>query len=108
MIETPSLKYLKELSNGNRNFELRIFKLLLEELPVEYTVYQTAISKKNYYWASESVHKIKHKIAFFQMRESLRLAEKHEVALMSGNLKYQSEFQEIISNILKFIPEMDC
>lgn len=106
-METPSLMYLKELSNGNRNFELKIFKLLLEELPNEYNSYQTALSTQNFYWASEIVHKIKHKIAFFQMREALRLAEKHEVALLSGNLNYQLDFQEIISNILKFLPETD-
>ncbi|WP_051315832.1 hypothetical protein [Algoriphagus vanfongensis] len=106
-METPSLRYLKELSSGNKNFELKIFKLLLDELQKEYTEYQTAISDKKYYLASEIVHKMMHKIAFFQMRKSLLLAEKHELALMSGTLKYQSEFQETICNILKLTPEQD-
>lgn len=104
-METPSLRYLKELSNGNKDFELKIFKLLLDELPTEYSTYQHAIRTKNYYWASEIVHKIKNKIALFEMSDSLSLAEQHEVALLSGNLKYELDFQEIITEILKFIPE---
>ncbi len=104
-METPSLRYLKELSNGNKNFELKIFKLLLDELPTEYSTYQNAIRIENYFWAAEIVHKIKNKIAFFQMREALSLAEKHEVALLTGNLKYELDFQEIIKEILKFLPE---
>ena len=104
-METPSLWYLKELSNGNEKFESKIFKLLLDELPNEYSSYQNAIKTQNYYWASEIVHKIKHKVAFFQMPEALMLTEKHEAALLEGSLNYQLDFQEIINNILKFIPE---
>ena len=104
-MEIPSLLYLKELSKGNKNFEMKIFKLLIDELPAEYATYQHAISTHNYYWAADVVHKIKHKVAFFQMKEALTLTEKHETALMSGNLNYQLDFQEIISNILKFLPE---
>lgn len=104
-METPSLRYLKELSNGNKDFEMKIFNLLLEEFPTEFSIYQNAIRVENYYWASEIVHKIKNKIALFEMREALALAEKHEVALLSGNLKYELDFQEIITEILKFIPE---
>lgn len=104
-METPSLRYLKELSNGNQKFENKIFKLLLDELPNEYSSYQNAISTQNYYWASEIVHKIKHKVAFFQMKEALSLTEKHETALLAGNLNYELDFQDIISNILKFLPE---
>ncbi|SMP36148.1 hypothetical protein SAMN06265367_11238 [Algoriphagus winogradskyi] len=104
-METPSLTYLKDLSKGNKNFEMKIFKILLDELPAEYETYQHAIKTQNYYWAADIVHKIKHKVAFFQMKEALSITEKHETALIAGNTNYQLEFQEVLSNILTFLPE---
>lgn len=104
-METPSLHYLKELSCGNKLFEKKILKLLIEELPMEYNTYQQAIDSNNYFWASETVHRIKHKIAFFQMQNALNVTEKHEFALRSGKLNFQEEFQDIVTKILKFLPE---
>tara|TARA_R110002020_G_scaffold170310_6_gene359875 strand:- start:248 stop:571 length:324 start_codon:yes stop_codon:yes gene_type:complete len=104
-MEAPSFRYLKELSNGNRKFELKIIKILIEELPSEYSSYQNALGARNFYLASEIVHKIKHKVAFFQMDKAFSLTEKHENALLAGNLNYQLDFQDIIGNILKFLPE---
>lgn len=104
-METPSSRYLKEMSNGNRNFEIKVFNLLLNELPKEYNTYQKAIRTKNYYWAFEIVRKINHKIILFEMWEAQSLLEKHEEALITGELKYHKEFQNIINRLLKFSPE---
>lgn len=78
----------------------------MDELPEEYKTYENALNSKNFFWASEIVHKIKHKIAFLQMDQSYEISEKHELALREGKLKYQTEFIEIISKILKFLT--DC
>lgn len=104
-METPSLDYLKELSCGNKLFEKKILNLLMEELPLEFDAYQQAIQAKNLFLASETVHKIKHKIAFFQMKHALNVTEEHEIALRSGKLNFQVEFQDIVTKILKFLPE---
>ncbi|MBN3582452.1 Hpt domain-containing protein [Algoriphagus aestuarii] len=105
-MDNPSLVYLHSLSNGNESFKNRIIQLFIEELPEELSLYEKALSSKNLFWASEIVHKIKHKIAFLQMEESLEVSEKHELALREGKLKYQREFLDIISKILKFLT--DC
>lgn len=105
-IETPSLQYLHSLAKGNGQFENKIIKVLIKELPYEYEVYQKAIKSKNYFFASESVHKIKHKIAFFQMKNAYSLAEAHELSLREGQLIYQGEFLEIITKIINFLS--DC
>lgn len=104
-METPSLNYLKELSDGNPVFEKKIFKILMEELPLEFKSYQNELNKQNYFYAAEFVHKIKHKIAFFQMSAAFDIAEEHEFALMRGDLKYEKDFQEIITKILNFLPK---
>tara|TARA_R110002020_G_scaffold437949_1_gene648302 strand:+ start:600 stop:914 length:315 start_codon:yes stop_codon:yes gene_type:complete len=104
-VETPSSRYLKEFSNGNRNFEMKILNILLEELPKEYFTYEKAVMSKNFFWASEIVCRIKHKIVFFEMWKALSLIEKHEEALIIGDLKHHNEFQKIISSLLNFLPE---
>lgn len=103
-MENPSLNYLQNLAKGNDQFKSKIIQLLINELPEEYQLYSHALDSKNYFWASEIVHKIKHKIAFFQMEESYSLTEKHEQALREGKLNYQVEFIEIITKILNFLP----
>ena len=66
---------------------------------------ENAIRTKNFYWAADIVNKIKQKVAFFQMHASVSISEEHESSLRSGKLKYQSDFQEIVTKILKFLPE---
>ncbi|MBN7816327.1 hypothetical protein [Algoriphagus pacificus] len=103
-MENPSLNYLQNLANGNDQFKSKIIQLLIDELPQEFERYNQAMDSKNYFWASEIVHKIKHKIAFFQMEKSYRITEDHENSLREGKLKYQVEFIEIITKILNFLP----
>lgn len=103
-VEDPSLNYFHYLSNGNEQFKSKIIQLLIDELPEEVKQYTKALESKNFYWASEIVHKIKHKIAFFNMEESYRITEDHELALREGKLKNQVEFLEIITIILNFLP----
>lgn len=104
-MENPSLEYLQKLSKGNEQFKIKIIQLLIDELPEEFEKYKQALNSKNYYWASEIVHKIKHKIAFFQMENSYQITLNHENSLKEGKLKYQVEFIEIITKILNFLPK---
>ena len=104
-MERPSLKYLKTLSNGNEKFEVKILRILITELPEELDNYKKALKAENYFWAAEIVHKINHKIAFFQMEQGFVLANQHELDLRDGKLNNQEEFLEIVTKILKFLPE---
>lgn len=104
-METPSFRYLKELSKTNREFEMKISNLILEELSKEYSTYQKANITKNFYWALEILSKMKHKIVYFEMWDAISLSEKHEEALIIGKLKYQNEFEGIINGLLKFLPQ---
>ncbi len=101
----PSMTYLDELSGGNEEFKKKIVKIILAELPEEYTLYKHAIAGGNYFWASEIVHRIIQKIAFFQLEESYKKVEKHEKYLREGNLKYHPYFNEVVAKILNFLPK---
>lgn len=82
---------------------MRIIKIILNELPKDFDLYHYALSLNNYFWAAEIVHRIKQKISFLQMNESLKLADKHEIELREGNTTYVEEFNEIVNKILKFL-----
>lgn len=99
----PTFSYLDHLSDGNREFKIRIIKIILNELPKDMDLYQYALKINNLYWAAEIVHRIKQRIAFFQMNESLKIADKHETQLREGKTTYIKEFNEIINKILKFL-----
>ena len=99
----PTFSYLDELSGNNRQFKLKIIQMILEDLPKDQDLYHYALSLKNYHWAADIVHRIKQRILFFQMTESLKLADKHENLLREGKATYHTEFNEIVNKILKFL-----
>jgi hypothetical protein len=99
----PTFSYLDQLSGGNREFKIKIIKIILDELPKDFDLYHYALQIKNYQWAAELVHRIKQRILFFQMNESLKLADQHEILLRQGNPIYIQEFNETINKILKFL-----
>lgn len=99
----PSFGYLDKLSGGNEEFKKRIINIILSELPIEYSTYQNALESKNYYWASEIVHRIKQKVTFLEMNESAKIVDQYENDLRDGKLIYLQEFDEIIHKILNFL-----
>ena len=99
----PTFSYLDKLSGSNREFKLRIIKLILTELPKDFDLYQYALSLNNQHWAAEIVHRIKQKISFFQMTEALKLADLHEMNLREGKMEYVNEFSGIVNKILTFL-----
>ncbi len=99
----PTFSYLDQLSGGNPEFKKRIIKIILNELPKDFDLYHYATELKNYHWAAEIVHRINQKIAFLQMAESLKLADKHESLLREGKTTYLNEFNEIVNKILNFL-----
>ena len=82
---------------------MKIIRIILDELPKDFDLYQYALQIKNYNWAAEIVHRIKQRILFFQMTESLKLADQHEILLREGNPIYILEFNETINKLLKFL-----
>ncbi|MBN7813075.1 hypothetical protein J0A68_19125 [Algoriphagus sp. H41] len=99
----PTFSYLDNLSGENREFKMRIIKIILTELPKELELYHFALSLKNHFWASEIVHRINQKISFLQMNEAVNLVDIHEVQLRAGSTTYVDAFNEIVNTILEFL-----
>lgn len=106
MKETPNLKYLDELAEGDEIFRKKFIGILKEEFPVEKKEYFTAIENEMYREASEHVHKIKHKLNVLGIQKAYTLAVQHENELRNGKQSLKQEFLsvlEIVGQYLKTI-----
>lgn len=99
----PSFGYLDNLSGGNEKFKEKIIQILISELAKEHDLLKLAIQGKNYYWATEIVHRIKQKVSFLEMKESYKIVDQFENEIREGKLNNLQKFEEIIQKILNFL-----
>lgn len=98
-MEYPSLKYIKELSEGDEAFEKNIINVLKSEFPRELEIFIENFEKENYKEASVNVHKIKHKISILGFKKGLDLASSFENDLKKGEIKLYNDFTNILDKI---------
>ncbi|MFV8226495.1 Hpt domain-containing protein [Christiangramia aquimixticola] len=103
MKESPNLNYIQELSEGNKQFENKIIAIIQRELPEEIKLYKEKLKENNFDAASQSVHKIKHKISILGLQKGYSIAESFEAQLKEKSLKLQGEFNSILEVMLAFI-----
>lgn len=102
-MEQPNLSYITKLSNGDKDFEEKIFNVIRREFPVEKENYFLNIAAKNYNKAAEDVHKLKHKISILALERSYDLAEKYEDNLKNASETLREEFESILKNITSYL-----
>ena len=102
-MESPNLKYIKELSEGDLTFEKNLFEIIKKEFPKEKEEFELNFTNKNYYEASNNVHKIKHKFSILGLKKDLELASKFENQLKKEDVKLYSEFVNILNKIRVYL-----
>lgn len=103
-MEKPNLLYIENMSGGDKTFERKLINIIKQEFPLEIEVYFKNIKSKNNKLTAEIVHKIKHKIIIFGMKNNFKIAEAFENSLKEGSIEFQKEFEvtlKIITNYLK-------
>lgn len=103
MKESPNLNYIKQLSDGDLDFENQLIQVIKIELPQEIEQYNLAIKSKNYNTAADLVHKLKHKISALGLVVGYQTAVDYEVHLRQSNLELKIEFDTILKSILNFV-----
>ena len=103
-MEQPNLKYIQELSEGDKDFESKLISVLQKELPVEFEEFQKNFEEKNFIKTAENVHKLKHKISILGLTKGYE-----EAALFENDLKdhqdtkrYES-FVQVIRSMMDFL-----
>ncbi len=98
-MESPNLNYIRELSDGDEEFEQNILNVLKSEYPVELKVFNENFKAKNYAEASVNVHKIKHKISILGLKKDLEKASLFELDLKKGKIELYNDFVKILNKI---------
>ncbi|MGO4818595.1 Hpt domain-containing protein [Flavobacterium sp. W22_SRS_FP1] len=102
-MEQPNLNYINELSGDNLEFKKKIISILKKELSDEIGVYVEQLKNANYFLASQSVHKLKHKISILSLEKSYYIAEEYENNLKNNTTKLDLDFQNILKNMQEFV-----
>ncbi|WP_276167534.1 Hpt domain-containing protein [Zobellia alginiliquefaciens] len=102
-MEQPNLKYIKELSGDDIEFEQKFISILKEEFPVELATYMKHIDSNEYNDAADIVHKLKHKFNILSMEEAYGFAVTFEEQLRAGISDMDSEFREILTKVEGFL-----
>ena len=105
-MEEPTLDYIKEISGGNTDFELKFVTILQDEFPKEKEAYLDCLGKEDLEEASKVVHKLKHKFGILSMNDSYRLAVSYEEELKEGQRDQEEEFTAILEMVHAFIKEL--
>lgn len=103
MTETPNLKYLDDLAQGDEVFRKKFIGILKEEFPMETKDYLDAMEKSLYREASEHVHKIKHKLNVLGTHNAYTLAVQHENELRNGEYSFATDFLSILKNVQAYL-----
>ncbi|SIS90002.1 hypothetical protein SAMN05421766_104743 [Zobellia uliginosa] len=102
-MEQPNLKYIKELSGDDVEFEEKFISILKDEFPVEVATYRDHIDSKETNKAADIVHKLKHKFNILSMEEAYRFAVVFEEQLRSGKTEMDSDFNCTLGKIDDFL-----
>ena len=106
-METPNMSYINSMSGGDKAFEAKIIGIIKSEFPEEKQVYVDQMSAGQFKPASESVHKLKHKISILGLEKSYEVAVAFEMNLLEGSTARQDEFEAILSNMTQFIERLN-
>lgn len=102
-LESPNLSYIKELADGDAEFEANLISILKKELPTEKEAFIKSVEAKNYQNSAELVHKIKHKISILGLEESYEFSISFEEELKNDNPRHYESFLKILRNMEEFL-----
>ncbi len=103
MKETPNLKYINEMADGDTSFREKLIDIIKKEFPIEKDTYFTNLKSNNRKLTIESIHKIKHKISILGLEKSYSIAELYEENMRNGKSNYKIEFEEVLNTISDFL-----
>ncbi|UQD55845.1 Hpt domain-containing protein [Flavobacterium sp. K5-23] len=102
-MEQPNLNYINELSGDNFEFKNKLIGILKKELPIEIAIYAEQFKNTNLILASQSVHKLKHKISILGLEKSYYIAEEYERNLKKNTTNLEPDFENILKIMQEFV-----
>ena len=102
-METPNLTYIKQLAQGDTNFEEQLLQVIRNEFPGEVIKYHEHMDGGELQKAAEMVHKIKHKISILGLEKSYEFTIQYEKELLNGDKSNHEDFFKILTTMSDFL-----
>lgn len=103
MPEKPTKDYIKQLANGDQDFEKKIIEIMKREFPEEKKEFLMNYNNKDYLKAAENVHKLKHKIGMYGFEKGYQTTIDFEEELKENNPLLFPKFIVILDAIDFFL-----
>ena len=105
-MEQPNTIYIDELSGNNIEFKEKLIAILKKELPEEVARFNILMKEHDLKKASESVHKLKHKISMLSLEKDYHIAEQFEKNLKENKMELIEDFESILTKMQNFITKL--
>ncbi len=103
MKEVPNNNYIKQLANGNSQFEQKLIGIVKQEFPEEKSLFLKNFELKNYLASAENVHKLKNKIGMLGLEKGYQIAIDFENDLKQEKTILYPEFILLLNQMESFI-----
>lgn len=98
-METPNLDYIRQISDGDIDFEKTLLSILKLEFPAECKLLNDNFDNNNFDEVALNIHKIKHKLGMLGMHNSVDLASKCEKSIKEGITEQYKDLILILERI---------
>ncbi|WP_418262013.1 Hpt domain-containing protein [Flavobacterium faecale] len=105
-MEQPNLDYINQLSGDNEEFKNKLIGILKKELPLEIAGYKSDLLTDDLALASQSVHKIKHKVSILGLEKSYYIASTYENNLKLNSFDLKDEFENILKIMQEYVDSL--
>ena len=105
-MEKPNLSYIEQLSGGDNAFTSKLIQVIQTEFPEERLRYEQKMEQQDWQGAAIEVHKVKHKISIFGLKEGYETAQDFETALREGRIDGRREFDAILNSLANYIDQL--
>ncbi len=102
----PNIKYIREITDGDKLAEKKILTVIKEEFPLEKKFFLSDFQNEQYREASQIVHKLKHKIHIFGLKKEYNIAAQFELDLKDKQINLYSDFIDTLNSIENFLKKV--
>ena len=98
-MEQPNLNYIKNLADGDVDFENNMLAILKSDFITEKLAFNNSFSSNDYTEAANVVHKMKQKLSILGLEEDFETATIFEKNLKENDISLYEKFSKILDKI---------
>lgn len=102
-MEIPNLDKIKKITEGDKDFLLKITTILKEEFPKEKYKFYKKHQENDLVGIANLIHKMKYKFDLLSLEEDFKIASQFEKEIKTGNKKLFPKIENILLKIERYL-----